>query len=214
MLEQVFGSKTRVKMMKIFLENPDKLFYVRELTRLTDSLINSVRRELDNLLEIGFVVVEESRAAGVHEQHDDSDDADLNKKKGLNTKKYFRLNKNNVFRNEFDALFSKGKLMVKQKFTDRLQKAGQIRYLCLSGFFVDNPKSSTDVLIIGTLEKDKIQKVIKDFEADIKRELNYTLMDVKEYRLRRDINDRFLRDILDDPNNLVLVNDLKIIDEV
>ncbi|MBU2508877.1 hypothetical protein KKE33_00630, partial [Patescibacteria group bacterium] len=55
MLEHLFGSKTRVKLLTLFLHNPDSLFFVRELTRLIDTQINAVRRELENLVELGLI---------------------------------------------------------------------------------------------------------------------------------------------------------------
>src|ERR1700712_3624160 len=55
MFEQLFGSKTRVKLLSLFLNNPGRPFYVREITRKVDEQINSVRRELSNLLSIGII---------------------------------------------------------------------------------------------------------------------------------------------------------------
>ncbi|MEK7562001.1 MAG: hypothetical protein AAB541_04030 [Patescibacteria group bacterium] len=55
MFEQLFGSKTRVKLLSLFYSNPNRSFYVREITRKIDEQINSVRRELANLLSIGIV---------------------------------------------------------------------------------------------------------------------------------------------------------------
>src|SRR5476649_2861670 len=55
MIEQLFGSKTRVKLLQLFYSNPNRSFYVREITRKIDEQINSVRRELANLLSIGLV---------------------------------------------------------------------------------------------------------------------------------------------------------------
>ena len=55
MVEQLFGSKTRVKLLQLFLSNPNRSFYVREITRKIDEQINSVRRELANLLSIGII---------------------------------------------------------------------------------------------------------------------------------------------------------------
>src|SRR6185436_19750171 len=55
MIEQLFGSKTRVKLLKMFYSNPNRSFYVREITRKIDEQINSVRRELSNLLSIGII---------------------------------------------------------------------------------------------------------------------------------------------------------------
>src|ERR1035438_394502 len=55
MIEQLFGSKTRVKLLRLFYSNPNRSFYVREITRKIDEQINSVRRELANLLSIGII---------------------------------------------------------------------------------------------------------------------------------------------------------------
>src|ERR1700740_2679598 len=58
MIEQLFGSKTRVKLLQLFYSNPNRSFYVREITRKIDEQINSVRRELSNLLNIGIIISE------------------------------------------------------------------------------------------------------------------------------------------------------------
>ncbi len=55
MLDQLFGSKTRVKLLTLFYNNVDRPYYVREITRKIDEQINSVRRELQNLLSIGIL---------------------------------------------------------------------------------------------------------------------------------------------------------------
>ena len=57
-LEKLFGSKTRAKLLGLFFENPDKSYYVREITRVIEEQINSVRRELTNLNALGLVKIE------------------------------------------------------------------------------------------------------------------------------------------------------------
>ena len=54
-VEKLFGSKTRAKLLKLFFENPEKSFYVREMSRVIEEQINSVRRELLNLESIGII---------------------------------------------------------------------------------------------------------------------------------------------------------------
>ena len=51
-VEQLFGSRTRARLLTLFLENADRAFYVRELTRRIDTQLNSVRRELKNLVDV------------------------------------------------------------------------------------------------------------------------------------------------------------------
>jgi hypothetical protein len=60
MIEQLFGSKTRVKLLQMFYSNPNRSFYVREITRKIDEQINSVRRELANLLNTGIITSDSS----------------------------------------------------------------------------------------------------------------------------------------------------------
>src|SRR5450830_1071803 len=55
MIDALFGSKTRVKLLHLFLNNPGQPFYVREITRKIEEQINSVRRELSNMLEVGII---------------------------------------------------------------------------------------------------------------------------------------------------------------
>ena len=55
MLERLFTSKTRVKLMTLFLMNPDKELHVREIVRLIDENVNAARRELTNLEDIGLL---------------------------------------------------------------------------------------------------------------------------------------------------------------
>src|SRR6266496_3682412 len=43
MIDALFGSKTRVKLLHLFLNNPGKSFYVREITRLIDESLSGVR---------------------------------------------------------------------------------------------------------------------------------------------------------------------------
>ena len=55
-MEQLFGSRTRVKILNIFLRNPEKTYFVRELSRMTGDFINSIRRELQILQAFGLLV--------------------------------------------------------------------------------------------------------------------------------------------------------------
>jgi predicted ArsR family transcriptional regulator len=55
MLGKLFGSKARVKILKLFLSSPDEKFYIRQVARELKLQLNSVRRELDNLEQFGLL---------------------------------------------------------------------------------------------------------------------------------------------------------------
>lgn len=198
MFEQLFGSGTRVKLMRVFLENPEGKFFVRELTRMTDSLINSVRRELGNLIELKLIKTNEVVEPLAGEQE----------KKGLNVKKYYYLNKKNLFLQDLTNLFAKGRLLLEKKLIERIKKLGDIRYISFGGIFVDDDKAMTDLLIIGDLELDKAKENLRKFEQEVGRTIRYTIMEESEYNLRKDIADGFLDQIMTCAKNIVVIDRL------
>ncbi|MBT4277299.1 hypothetical protein HOD96_00920 [Candidatus Falkowbacteria bacterium] len=185
MLEQLFGSKIRVKLLRLFLANPEKSYYIRELTRLLDSQINSIRREIDNLASFGI----------------------LEKAEKKSNKKYFQANTNFVLYPEVRSLILKSHLLIKKGLVKKIVKSGNICYLVLTGIFVNCPNSPVDILIIGKINKSKIQKIIENFEKELNRNINYTLMPKTEFLYRKDVTDKFLYEILDN-QKIVLVDTL------
>ncbi|MGA2934645.1 MAG: winged helix-turn-helix domain-containing protein [Methanomicrobiales archaeon] len=56
MLDRLFASRTRVKILELFLLHPEREVHVREICRITEVNINAVRRELANLEEMGLLM--------------------------------------------------------------------------------------------------------------------------------------------------------------
>lgn len=195
MFEQLFGSKTRVKLMRLFLDNPEKKFFVREITRLTDSLINSVRRELDNLMELKLICAQERKEPDAV-------------KKSLNVKRFYFLNSKNLFQQDLINLFAKGKILLEKKLIERIKRLGDVHYISFGGTFVEDGSAQTDILIIGELDKEKAVENMQRFESEVGRAVRYTIMDLSEYQLRTDISDRFLKDIMEGDKNIVVMDKL------
>lgn len=178
MLNSLFGSPARVKILSAFLTKPDEKYYLRQLARDLELQVNSVRREIVNLEEIGLIkpVGGETKAK---------------------EKKYYSINKNFLLFNELKALFIKSQILSTKEFADNVQKIYTPKLLILTGFFVEEPDAKTDLLIVGKINKDKFIKTVRDLEVMIGREINYTIMDEKEYLYRREVLDIFLNKILE-----------------
>lgn len=195
MLEQLFGSKTRVRLLRIFLHNGKNAFFVRELTRKIGAQINAVRNELENLAEMGIVTVVDAPKAVEGDPKD----------RAMGQRKYFRINQDSLLYPELKALFVKAQLMLEKDFVRRVTNSGQVSYLALMGFFVGEDNAATDLLIVGKVNRDKLAAVIRAFEREIGREVNYTVFTSQEFRYRRDVTDRFLYSILES-RKLVVVD--------
>lgn len=180
-IEQLFGSKTRARLLGLFLENPQQAFYVRELTRRIDAQLNSVRRELQNLIELGLVVTKGGGRGRVAAER----------------KKYYTANANFLLFHDLRNLFRKIQILLKQNLVHEIQTRGDVDLLVFTGRFVNNVGVQTDILIVGSIDQKSLQKVVSGFESELGYEINYTLMPKEEFNYRRQITDRFLSSILE-----------------
>lgn len=187
MLSQLFGSDARVKILNIFLTKPDGQYYLRQLARDLELQVNSVRRELINLEQMGLIipVTDETQSK---------------------EKKFYSVSHDFLLFNELKSLFIKAQLLSTKDFVENVQKICTPKLFILTGFFADNSDSKTDLLLVGRINKDKLIKLLKEFEESINREINYTIMDEKEFSYRQEIFDVFLHKILNGKNIVITDN--------
>jgi len=190
MLEQLCGSQTRVRLLQIFLSNPEEKYFVRELTRNLNSQINAIRRELENLEELGAIRIVEEKGEQKQQK-----------------KKFYQSNLDFILHHELKSIFQKAQFLLEKKFAKAVSKIGKVYYLALTGSFVGKKDVPIDIIAVGTLSKKKFAKLIKEFQKNLKRELNYTLLDKEEFNYRRNVADRFLYNILDS-DKIVLIDEI------
>ena len=190
MIEQLFGSKTRVKLLQLFYSNPNRSFYVREITRKIDEQINSVRRELSNLLSIGIITSDTT-----------------------NNKLYYEVNKKYEYFSPLTEIFgapgSTGQITsisddVKADIMpEQLKNLGHIELIIMTGQFTRDERSGVDLLLVGDINQTQLLKYIADLEKEEGKEIRYVSMNLKEYEYRLQINDRFLSKVLDSKKQIL-----------
>lgn len=175
MVDALFGSKTRVKLLHLFLNNPGRAFYVREITRKIDEQINSVRRELANMMSIGIIKSENSNNRLYYEIAQDY--------------QHFE-----PLRQIFGDTGLKSTVGVSEAndWTKRLKTLGDVRIMIFAGQLVHGSTSDVDVLIAGSTNKTQVKKFIKELEAEEKKSLNYAVMTYEDFYYRLSIKDRFV----------------------
>ncbi len=183
MVEQLFGSKTRVKLLHLFLSNPDRAFYVREITRKIDEQINSVRRELANMLSIGVI-----------------------KNDSVDNKLYYKVNKDYEHYTSLKQMFSdekpskdeaKDETPKEHPWKKHVDQVSNIRVAVLSGNLTGNPSSGVDVLLVGSPSVSQVKRLMKKFEEEEGRPLNYATLDYDNFYYRLSIKDKFVTEIID-----------------
>jgi DNA-binding transcriptional ArsR family regulator len=195
-IEQIFGSKTRARLLSLFVHNPDQAYFVREISRKVGAQLNSVRRELKNLLGAGIV-----REVFVREKS-------LERPRRSLKKKYYEVDPSCVWYEDIRSLLKKLQLLVRGNFIEAIDREGSVELLLLTGRFVDQKKIPVDLLIVGTIPESVLQKILQGFEKEFGQEVNFTTLTKEEFLYRKDVSDKFLRSILD-AEHLVMVNRLK-----
>lgn len=198
MIEQLFGSKTRVKLLQLFYNNPNRSFYVREITRKVDEQINSVRRELANLLSIGIINSESN-----------------------NNRLYYEVNQDYENYKALSLMFGPKTKPAKKKAEDgsavvvtehplskAIRAAGRVQLALLTGRFTRDESSGVDLLVVGDVNQSKLASFVAELEKDENKEVRYTSMPLANYKYRLQINDRFINNVLAAKKQIIINEDV------
>lgn len=193
MIEQLFGSKTRVKLLHLFYSNPNRAFYVREITRKVDEQINSVRRELANLLNVGIIVSENN-----------------------NNRLYYEVNQDFEHFLPLQQIFGQNNGTAPQPGQkespsvagvpdhDKVKSLGNVDIIIFTGRFTRDDRSGVDCLFVGDINKNALQKFVTELEAQEGHDMRYAHMNAKEFDYRRNIKDRFITTVLEAKKQVIL----------
>jgi len=196
MIDKLFGSKTRVKLLHLFLNHPGQSFYVREITRLIDEQINSVRRELSNMLEVGVIT---------------SDSSD--------NKLYYEVNQRYEFYSALRAIFAgiavdsvkpavaTQESDVNEIYLSTIAGISALRLAIVAGVLVRGSTSSVDVLLVGTLPAAKVKAAMANIEKTEGREINYSVMSYDDFYYRLSVRDKFITEILNSKHMVAIDKD-------
>lgn len=192
MLEHLFGSVTRVKLLLLFFRSPERCFYVRELARLAETQLNAVRREIANLEKLGVIRAVEKASAEMTEP-------------GKERAKYYTLDINSLVHKELKALVFKAQMLEEQEFVEAIKaKGGEVKYMLLTGTFTNEENAGTDILLVGKIKPLVLTKLIQGLEKNLSKTIRYTVMEEKEFIERQEIGDKFLYGVLEGKHIVVV----------
>ena len=185
-LDKLFGSKTRAKLLGLFFDNPEKSYYVREITRVIEEQINSVRRELNNLSSLGLVKTE-----------------------NYENKVYYSADMKHPFARPMTEIFARssgkksigesGRTAAKESTPSAWEEYVRPVANLVSGLIVTNRipgQDGLDLLIIGDDRTHKLTKWAEVVEKRQGKPLNYAIMSREDYLYRKSVRDKFLADVM------------------
>ena len=176
-LGKIFNSPARVKIMRLFLSNTNKVFTNKEIAKRSRINPDTIRREIKLLDSVGFI---KKRSAGAV----------------FNTSfKYIK---------EFEGLLISSDTLDKDAIVNIFKKVGRVKLLIISGVFIKNKESRVDILIVGDkMNKSKIEEGMRKIEAEMGIELVYATFTTKDFIYRLNMYDKLVRDVLDFPHQVI-----------
>lgn len=182
MLTQLLSSKPKSKLINLFLAHPERSFSLTELRTTTGFGGGLLVKTVKELQKISFLSLTQK-----------------------NRKKYYQVNKHFALYPELISMLRKVKYIPDDLLAKRAARAGECKLVALTGVFVGHPKLETDILFVGKVSHARLSNLLKFAQRMAEGEINYTVLSPSEFEYRKVMNDRFVKNILE--NNPVIVLD-------
>ena len=196
-LGKLFGSTAQVKIMRLFLLNPETAFENKDITARSRITPSSVRKELTTLSSIGFI----KKKSFVKET--------LSYRNKILRRRVQGWSLNNSFRfiAPLRTFLIDAEFLKKEDIASKFKIAGKVKLLVVSGVFIQQPSGRIDILIVGdNLKRGLIEKTVRLLESDIGKELSYAVFDTKEFIYRTQMYDKLVWDVFDFPHERIVDN--------
>ena len=182
-LEELFGSKERWRLIKLFVLNTDTSYAAKEIVKRNKMDGRKVRGIIQQFVKAGFL-----------------------KEVKIKKKKYYRADKNFPFFDGLKQLVIRSNVYPQCANLGRIKKLGNVKLGLVSGVFSDNSEAKADLLIVGDhISNAKMNHLLSALEIELGREINYSLMDLNEFKYRVDMFDKFILEFFEGPHE-ILVN--------
>lgn len=176
-LEELFNSKTRAKVLKLMFRNAEQGFRVQEVSERARVDYFAARRELNKLHKIKIINYRN---------------------------KAFSINPQFKFFKELKNLILKSTPISKEKILDKLKKVGKIKLIILTGVFLNVDNARVDLFLVGEgISQNKLKTFLQNLQAEVGKEIDYVVMDTNEFKYRKNMFDKFVLDILEGPKEIL-----------
>lgn len=200
-LEVLFGSNARVRILRLFLANPNEIFDHKTIAKRIGINTAILGREIRLLESIGYIK-QGTRVSSV--KFGNGKKIVKKRIRGLCLARDF------PYINELAAFFASAAPSAREKILQGAKGVGKVSLLIIAGSLIGQDTGRVDAFIVGdSFKKARIERVLRSVEMDIGKEIVYALMPTKEFQYRYGMYDRFIKDLFDHPHE-ILINKLGI----
>lgn len=193
----LFGSPSRVKLLRFFLFNPSKEFDFDDISRRAKLVRRTARTEINALERAG--VIKKKKVFRLNET--------TNRK---NRVEVFVLDKNFPELQALQTFLFETAPINGETLKKHLQKAGKVDFLVTCGVFVRDFEHRIDFLVsMKKLDEHKLENAVRALESELGIEIRFAAFTDTDLMYRVDMNDKLIRDVFDYTHEVV-VNKLRV----
>ncbi len=197
-LGKLLGGIPRVKIMRLFLLNPEQPFEAADVADRSRLQSTITRRTISGLVAMDFV-----KKKSFIKEVTDGRTGKIKKKRVQG----YILATDFPYITELKSLLVEGDFFKHEELARRFKPVGRVHLLVVSGIFIQNSESRLDVLIVGdNLKRNVIQKTIQILESELGKELAYAVFDTADFKYRISMYDKLLRDVFDFPHERLIAS--------
>jgi hypothetical protein len=197
-LSKLFSGEERVKVMRLFLFNPELLLSIEQIIDKAKISARSAKFETEVLQKAGMI--KEKKSVQIIEKKRQGKIIQLKKKVAC-----YHLDPDFEYLLPLQNLLINTRPLRKEEVLKRLHNVGKLKMVIISGVFIQNTDSRVDLLIVGdNLKRGSIDRIVKNMEAEIGKELTFASFETADFHYRLGMYDKLIRDILDYPHQKLL----------
>jgi predicted nucleotidyltransferase len=186
--EKIFGSRIRAKLLGWFFTHEEEAFFVRRIASILGEDPTNLSREMARLEELGVL-----------------------KSKREGNLKQFSVNRDCSFFKEMKGLVLKT-VGVAGRIKEALEGLPGIELAFIYGSYARGKETGTsdvDLMIVGSVDMDPLDTILRDLEKELGREINYVLYSRPEFKAKRRKKDGFIMDVLADQKIILIGREIE-----
>lgn len=190
-LEKLFGSAAKVKLIKLYLMNPEATYDASQAAERTKVSVGNARKEISNLEKAGFIKPK-FYIKEVKRQKNRQVETFRKRVNGWTLDQKF------PYIDAMEIFLSNVNPFRQKDIVNKISRAGKIKLLVISGIFIKAEDSRIDLLVVGdNLKLGTLDNIVKTIESEIGKEIRYAVFETSEFLYRNSMFDKLIRDILD-----------------
>jgi len=197
-LSLLLGSVLRVKMMRLFLFNPARLFDVEYMKVKTNVKTKYIEKELSFFKKLGLIKTKKVMKTVIYKK---------GKKITEKRKKVpvWVLDQSFKYAETLTDFLIRTHSLENKAIVRRLEKAGRIKAIIVSGVFTGDAESRLDLFVVGdNMKSGSIDRIVKGIESDMGKDIRYAVLSGPDFSYRVNMNDKLVRDVLDFPHKILI----------